>query len=164
MLRDMVRIQLCGRFAVAIDGQPAESRFPGRRGRLLVAYLAAHRVQPVERTVLTDVLWPEGGAGAAGALTVLLSKVRTLLVPAEIRGRGTLQLVLPEDSAVDLEMATTSLHSADAAAALAAYDQLRQLLREELGVSPCPATQVLHARLLRGQPLDEPSRAGHPAG
>ena len=52
----------------------------------------------------------------------------------------------------------------DAAAALAAYDQLRQLLREELGVSPCPATQVLHARLLRGQPLDEPSQAGHPAG
>jgi DNA-binding SARP family transcriptional activator len=52
----------------------------------------------------------------------------------------------------------------DAAAALAAYDQLRHLLREELGVSPCPATQVLHARLLRGQPLDEPSQAGHPAG
>ena len=45
----MVRIQLCGQFAVVIDGQPAESRFPGRRGRLLVAYLAAHRVQPVER-------------------------------------------------------------------------------------------------------------------
>ena len=257
----MVRIQLCGRFAVVIDGQPAESRFPGRQGRLLVAYLAAHRAQPVERTVLTDVLWPEGGAGAA-ALTVLLSKVRTLLVPAEIRGRRTLQLVLPGDSAVDLEMATTSLHSAesavalrdwrrawptalaalyisrrrfltefeapwidewrrqldviyeralacygeaclgiggtelpaaeraarrlvahaplgeaghrlliralaargDAAAALAAYDQLRQLLREELGVSPSPASQVLHARLLRGQPLDEPSQAGHPAG
>jgi len=46
----------------------------------------------------------------------------------------------------------------DAAAALAAYDQLRQLLREELGVSPCPATQALHVRLLRGQPLDEPTR------
>ena len=42
--------------------------------------------------------------------------------------------------------------------ALAAYEQLRQLLREELGVSPCPATQELHARLLRGQPLDEPAR------
>jgi DNA-binding SARP family transcriptional activator len=46
----------------------------------------------------------------------------------------------------------------DAAAALAAYEKLRQLLREELGVSPCPATQALHARLLRGQPLDEPAR------
>jgi SARP family transcriptional regulator, regulator of embCAB operon len=251
----MVRIQLCGRFAVVIDGQPAESRFPGRRGRLLVAYLAAHRVLPAS-------LSPNASPPPPGALTVLLSKVRTLLVPAEIRGRRTVQLVLPGDSAVDLEMATTSLHSAesavalrdwrrawptalaalyvsrrrflaefeapwidewrrqldviyeralacygeaclgiggtelpaaeraarrlvayaplaetghrlliralaargDAAAALAVYDQLRQLLREELGVSPCPATQVLYARLLRGQPLDEPSQAGHPAG
>ena len=244
-----------------IDGLPAESRLPGRQGRLLVAYLAAHRAQPVERTVLTDVLWPEGGAAAAGALTVLLSKIRPILAPAEIRGRHTLQLVLPQDSTVDIEVATTSLHSAesavalrewrrawptalaalyisrrrllaefeapwidewrgqldvvyeralacygeacmgiggtelpaaeraarrlvthaplaeaghqlliralarrgDTAAALVAYDQLRQLLREELGVSPCPATQALHARLLRGQPLDEPSQAGHSA-
>jgi DNA-binding SARP family transcriptional activator len=252
----MVRIQLCGRFAVVVDGQPTESRLPGRQGRLLVAYLATYRAQPVERTVLLEALWPDGGAGAAGTLTVLLSKVRTLLAPAEIQGRRTLQLILPADSAVDLETATTSLHSAesavalrdwrrawptalaaqyasrrrflaefeapwidewrrqldviyeralacygeaclgiggtelpaaeraarhllahaplaetghrllmralaargDAAAALAAYEQLRQLLREELGVSPCPATQELHARLLRGQPLDEPAR------
>src|SRR5215471_19122992 len=114
----MVRIQLCGRFAVVIDGRPIESRLPGRQGRLLVAYLAAHRAQPVERTVLLDDLWPDAGPGAAGTLTVLLSKARTLLAPAEIRGRRTLQLVLPEDSAVDLDMATTSLHSAESAVAL----------------------------------------------
>ena len=247
--------------AVVIDGQPIESRLPGRQGRLLVAYLAAHRAQPVERTVLLDALWPNGRAGAAGTLTVLLSKVRPVLVPAEIRGRRTLQLLLPANSVVDLETATTSLHSAesavalrdwrrawpaalaaqyasrrrfltefeapwidewrpqleliyeralacygeaclgiggtelpaaeragrrlvaqaplaetghrllmralaargDAAAALAAYDQLRQLLREELGVSPCPATQALHARLLHGQPLEEPARPVPPA-
>jgi len=46
----------------------------------------------------------------------------------------------------------------DASGALAAYDQLRRLLREELGASPCAATQALHARLLRGPPLDEPAR------
>jgi SARP family transcriptional regulator, regulator of embCAB operon len=252
-LRGMVRIQLCGQFAVVIDGRQVESRLPGRQGRLLVAYLATSRAQPVERTVLLDALWPEGGPGAASTLTVLLSKVRALLAPAEIRGRRTLQLELPANSVVDLDMATTSLHSAesavalrdwrrawpaaltaqyvsrrrflaefeapwidewrrqldviyeralacyaraclgiggtelpaaeraarrlvahaplaetghqllmralaargDAAAALAAYDQLRQLLREELGVSPSPATQALHARLLRGHPLDE---------
>jgi DNA-binding SARP family transcriptional activator len=223
---------------------------------LLVAYLAAHRAQPVERTVLLDALWPDGGAGAAGTLTVLLSKSRPLLGPTEIRGRRTLQLVLPADSVVDLETATTSLHSAesavalrdwrrawptaltaqyissrrflaefeapwidewrrqldviyeralacyaeaclgiggtelpaaeraarrllahaplaetghrllmrahaargDPAAALCTYDQLLQLLREELGASPSPATQALHVRLLRGQPLDEPPR------
>ena len=114
----MVRIQLCGRFAVVIDGQATESRLPGRQGRLLVAYLAAHRAQPVERTVLLDALWPEGGAGRGGTLTVLLSKVRPLLVPAEIRGRRTLQLVLPADSVVDLEVVMTSLHSAESAVAL----------------------------------------------
>jgi DNA-binding SARP family transcriptional activator len=252
----MVRIQLCGRFAVVVDGRQVESLLPGRQGRLLVAYLAAHRAQPVERTVLLGALWPEGGAGAASTLTVLLSKARTLIMPAEIQGRGTVQLVLPADSAVDLDMATTSLHSAESAvalrdwrrawpaalaalyasrrrflaefeapwidewrrhldvvyeralacyaeaclgiggtelpaaeraarrlvalaplaeaghglliravaargnvaAALAAYEQLRQLLRDELGVSPCPAMQALHARLLRGQPLNEPAR------
>jgi hypothetical protein len=37
-------------------------------------------------------------------------------------------------------------------------------LREELGVSPCPATQALHARLLHGQPLDEPTRPAAHAG
>jgi SARP family transcriptional regulator, regulator of embCAB operon len=261
-LRGMIRIQLCGRFAIVIDGQATESRLPGRQGRLLVAYLAAHRAQPVERSVLLDTLWPEGGAGAAGTLTVLLSKVRSLLVPAEIRGRRTLQVALPANSVVDLDMAITSLHSAesavalrdwrrawptalaaqyasrrrflaefeapwidewrrqldviyeralacyaeaclgiggtelpaaeraarrlvahaplaetghrllmralaargDAADALAVYDQLRQLLREELGVSPCPATQALHTRLLRGQPLDEPTRPVTNAG
>ena len=258
----MVRIQLCGRFAVVVEGRPAESRLPGRQGRLLVAYLAAHRAQPVERTVLLDTLWPEGSAGAAGTLTVLLSKVRTILAPAEIRGRRTVQLVLPASSAVDLEIATTSLHSAESAvalrdwrrawpaalaaqyvsrrrflaefeapwidqwrrqldviyeralacyaeaclgiggtelpaaeraarrlvaqaplaetghrllmraltargdpgAALAVYGELRQLLREELGVSPCPATQALHARLLRGQPLGEPASPATHAG
>lgn len=257
----MVRIQLCGRFAVVVDGQPAESLLPGRRGRLLVAYLATNRSQPVGRTVLLDALWPDGGAGAAGTLTVLLSKVRALLAPAEIRGRRTLQLVLPADSVVDLDVAMTSLHSAesavalgewrrawptalaaqyvarrrflaefeapwidewrrqldviyeralacyaeaclgiggtelpaaeraarrlvaqaplaerghalliralaargDAPAALAAYEQLRQSLRDELGVSPCPQTQALHARLIRGQPLGEPTRSGAPA-
>src|SRR5215472_4897369 len=106
----MVRIQLCGRFAVVVDGRQVESRLPGRQGRLLVAYLATYRAQPVERTVLLDALWPDGGAGTASTLTVLLSKVRTQLAPAEITGRRTLQLVLPTGSAVDLDMATTSLH------------------------------------------------------
>jgi SARP family transcriptional regulator, regulator of embCAB operon len=258
----MVRIQLCGRFAVVVDGRSVESRLPGRRSRLLVAYLATHRAQPVERTVLLDTLWPEGSAGAASTLTVLLSKVRPLLAPAEIRGRRTLQLVLSANSVVDLEAGTTSLHSAesavalpdwrrawpaaltaqyvsrrrflaefeapwidewrrqldviyeralacyaeaclgiggtelpaaeraarrlvahaplaetghqllmralaargDAAAALAAYDQLRQLLRDELGVSPCPSTQALHAGLLRGHPLDETASPATHAG
>src|SRR4051812_10921235 len=117
-LRNMVRIQLCGRFAVVIDGQAIESRLPGRQGRLLAGYLAAHRAQPVERAALHDALWPEGGPEAVGTPTAPLTKGPSLLVPAEIRGRRTLQLVLPADSMVDLETATTSLHSAQSAVAL----------------------------------------------
>jgi DNA-binding SARP family transcriptional activator len=48
----------------------------------------------------------------------------------------------------------------DIAAALAAYDQLRQLLREELGVSPSPAAQTMHARLLHGQSLEARNQWG----
>ena len=35
------------------------------------------------------------------------------------------------------------------AEALQVYEELRQLLRNELGISPSPATQALHRRLLR---------------
>jgi DNA-binding SARP family transcriptional activator len=52
----------------------------------------------------------------------------------------------------------------DPGAAHAVYGELRQLLREELGVSPCLATQALHARLLRGQPLGEPASPATHAG
>ncbi|HQR54317.1 MAG TPA: BTAD domain-containing putative transcriptional regulator [Burkholderiales bacterium] len=37
------------------------------------------------------------------------------------------------------------------AEALLTYEQLRQLLRQELGASPGPATQTLHKQLLQGQ-------------
>ena len=37
------------------------------------------------------------------------------------------------------------------AEALLTYEQLRRLLREELGASPGPATQALHKRLLQGE-------------
>src|SRR5260370_8640562 len=54
----MVRIQLRGRFAVVIDGRQVEARLPGRQGRLLVAYLATYRAQPVARTVPLPALCP----------------------------------------------------------------------------------------------------------
>jgi DNA-binding SARP family transcriptional activator len=50
----------------------------------------------------------------------------------------------------------------DAAEALRAYDDLRVLLREELGTAPGPAVQELHTRLLAGE-LGPAERAGAPA-
>ncbi|MHC1563363.1 AfsR/SARP family transcriptional regulator [Actinomycetospora sp. C-140] len=114
-----VRIQLHGRFAVAVDGRTVEQSLPGRRARLLVAVLAhAHR-GAVERSALLDVLWrpAEPGDGAAATFSALLSKVRTLLAPAEIRGRGCLQLVLPAGSVVDAAVAEGALHAAESASA-----------------------------------------------
>ena len=34
------KIQLCGRFVVDVDGSRIEDTLPGRRGRVLFAYLA----------------------------------------------------------------------------------------------------------------------------
>ena len=51
------------------------------------------------------------------------------------------------------------------AEALRAFDELRQLLRDELGTAPGPAVMAVHARLLRGDgppPRRRPSAASRP--
>ncbi|GAA5115362.1 AfsR/SARP family transcriptional regulator [Pseudonocardia adelaidensis] len=45
----------------------------------------------------------------------------------------------------------------DHAAAVVVYDQLRRVLRDDLGVSPSPASQHLLGRLLRRGPHDKVS-------
>jgi SARP family transcriptional regulator, regulator of embCAB operon len=113
-----VRVQLCGRFAFVVNGREVQAALPGRRARLLVAFVAAHRHQPTARAQLLEALWPHGSGASAGAtLSVLLSKVRTLISPAEICGRGTLQLVLPPGAIVDTERAVAALHQAESALA-----------------------------------------------
>lgn len=114
-----VRVQLHGRFALAVGGQGVEHLLPGRRARLLVAVLALSNRTAVERSTLVDVLWSPArpGDGAAGTFAALLSKVRTAIAPGEIRGRRTLQLVLPPGSIIDAVVAQGALHAAEAAAA-----------------------------------------------
>jgi DNA-binding SARP family transcriptional activator len=116
----LVRIQLHGRFTIEVEEQAIEQRLPGRRARLLVAYLAAHPHSTLERSALIELLWqPEDpGPGAAASFAALLSKTRAVLAPAEIRGRGGLRLVLPADTLVDAELAAAALHDAQAAAAV----------------------------------------------
>ena len=116
--RCISRVQLCGQFAVVAGDERIDTLLPGRRGRLLLAYLAAHRRRPVARDELVEALWSESaGAGTAATLTVLLSKVRSLLGHDVIQGRGTLRLVLPEDAIVDAEQAVVALHRAESAVA-----------------------------------------------
>ena len=115
---DAARVQLCGTFAVELAGRRVNQALPGRQGRLLFAYLTLSRLQPVPRDVLVDALWGESPPpAAASALTVLVSKVRTVLGPDVLRGRTELTVALPEPAYVDVEDAFAALHAAESALA-----------------------------------------------
>jgi class 3 adenylate cyclase len=244
------RIQLCGRLIARIEGRRVEDELPGRQGRLLFVYLAAHRRRPSTRSELMQALWPNRLPAAADtALSALLTKLRGVLGPGALAGKQEVRLVLPADAWIDLEAAHEGLHRAtsgvaqrdwarawgpsrvalhiaqrgflpgyeapwideirrqiddilvrahecvasiglglagselssaersaraliklapyresgyrflmevlagqgNVAEALLTYEQLRRLLREELGASPGPTTQALHKRLLQGE-------------
>jgi DNA-binding SARP family transcriptional activator len=102
-----VKVQLCGRLAVAVDGERVEAQLPGRQGRLLFAYLALHRLRPVGRAELAEALWSDG---RDGGLAPLLSKLRRI-VPLD----GTRLAFV--DARVDVEAATEALHRAESALA-----------------------------------------------
>jgi DNA-binding SARP family transcriptional activator len=210
------RVQLCGRFAVELDGDRVEDRLPGRRGRLLFAYLVLHRGRAVPRDELLMAGWgADASARAVGnALSVALSKLRHGLGSDRLQGRTEVELRLPPATFVDVEAALEGAHRAetaiaegrwaqawgpagiayhvatrrfltgleapwidgwrrrleevrlrglecfaaaglglggpDLAEALRAYERLRVLLRDELGIAPSPALQDLHRRLLQG--------------
>jgi DNA-binding SARP family transcriptional activator len=99
------RIQLCGRLALSVDGRRVEEQLPGRQGRVLLAYLAAHRLRTVTRDDAVTALWPDG---RDGGLSPLLSKLRRLV---ELDG-----LRLHADW-IDVEAAADSLHRAESALA-----------------------------------------------
>ena len=135
------RIQLCGRLVARLDGRRVEDALPGRQGRLLFAYLVAHRHQPSPRGTLMEALWPNGAPSAAdNALNALLAKLRAALGNDALPGKHDVRLVLPADAWVDLEAASEALHRAEAAVAredwvsawgpsrVASYIALRTLL------------------------------------
>ena len=90
----------------------------------------------------------------------------------DLRGRGELILALPDPAYVDVEVALAMLHTAESAVAvsawqsghlllmralaasgnvaeaLAAYERLRIMLRDELGVDPSEGVQDAYTRLL----------------
>jgi DNA-binding SARP family transcriptional activator len=118
MAESPTRVQLCGQLAVEVCGRRVEGALPGRQGRLLFAYLAVNRQRPVSRDELADAVWGERlAAGAEAALTVLLSKTRTALRPADIQGRGELRLALPPEAWIDVEAALEAVHRAESAVA-----------------------------------------------
>jgi DNA-binding SARP family transcriptional activator len=71
----------------------------------------------------------------------------TEITAAERCGRALVALEPYRESGYRLLMRALEARG-NAAAALAVYDQLRRLLRDELGAAPCAATQALHKELL----------------
>jgi DNA-binding SARP family transcriptional activator len=111
------RIQICGSVVVEVDGHRIDGDLPGRQGQLLLVYLAANRDRAVTRDELIDALWPrELPARPESALSVLLSKLRSVLGPASIEGRAQVRLALKRVS-IDLEAASKAIHDAESAVA-----------------------------------------------
>ena len=114
----VTRIQLCGRFAVELEGRRLHDALPGRQGRIVFAYLVLHRDRPVQRAELVDAVWaPKIPHDPTEALAALLSKVRGAVGGDHLVGRGELMLALPPDAAVDVESAFEAVHQAESAVA-----------------------------------------------
>jgi len=112
------RVQLCGRFAVDINGSRIEDTLPGRRGRVLFAYLVLNRGQALPRDELLVAGWGEDApAEASNALSVLLSKLRHNLGAGHLRGRTAIELLLPQATFVDVEAALEGAHRAESSIA-----------------------------------------------
>jgi SARP family transcriptional regulator, regulator of embCAB operon len=113
----LTRIQICGGVVVRVGDRRIDGDLPGRQGQLLLVYLAANRHRAVPRDELIEALWPgELPARPESALSVLLSKLRSVLGPASIEGRSQLRLAI-RPVAIDLEAAATAVHDAESAIA-----------------------------------------------
>jgi DNA-binding SARP family transcriptional activator len=108
------RVQLCGRFVVEIDGSRLEAMLPGRKGRVLFAYLVLNRGRALPRDQLLMAGWgADAPAEARSALSVLLSKLRHGLGADRLRGRTEIELLLPQATFVDVEAALEGAHRAE---------------------------------------------------
>jgi DNA-binding SARP family transcriptional activator len=112
------RIQLCGALAVELDGRELTSSLPGGQARVLFTYLTVTRALPSGRPELIEALWPyRPPGGADGALSALLSRLRSVLGPEVVCGRSEIQIKLSPDAWIDLEASEEAIHRAEAAVA-----------------------------------------------
>ena len=111
-----MRIWLCGRLRVSLDGESVEQRLERRQARTLTALLVLRRERPMRREELIEAIWPQAEWGQhEGALRVLLTAVRRVFGSDALPGRAELRLQLPDDAWVDVEQAARELAVAEAA-------------------------------------------------
>ena len=108
------RIQLCGRLTVELEGRRVEDALPGAKGRLLFAYLVLNRDRRMTRDeLLMAVYGDDASPEQHPSLSVLLSKLRSVIGHERLVGRSEIELVLTADAFVDVEAAREGLHRAE---------------------------------------------------
>ena len=108
------RIQLCGRFVARLAGQRVENSLPGPLGQLLFSYLVLNRLRRIDRDeLLIAVYGEEAAADHHARLSVLLSKLRRVVGTERLTGRAQIELALPANAFVDVEIALEALHRAE---------------------------------------------------
>jgi SARP family transcriptional regulator, regulator of embCAB operon len=109
-----IRIQLCGKLAVNLNGKRIEGGLPGRKGRMLFGYLAVNRTRSLSRDELIEAVWGEEvPASSESDLSAMLSKIRKAIGPEHLEGRSELRLRFPLDAFVDVEAALDAIHRAE---------------------------------------------------
>jgi SARP family transcriptional regulator, regulator of embCAB operon len=99
---------------VELHGRRVEDALPGAKGRLLFVYLVLNRDRRMSRDeLLTAVYGEEASPEQHPSLSVLLSKLRSVIGQELLAGRSEVELVLPPDVFVDVEAAREALHRAE---------------------------------------------------
>jgi DNA-binding SARP family transcriptional activator len=113
------RIQLCGEFAVRLEGRQRAGELRGLQARALLAFLVFERHRTVDRFDVIETLWGERTPAApAEALRALLSNLGRVLGRERLVGRDELRLRLPDEIWIDVEVAARAVHDAESAVAL----------------------------------------------
>jgi DNA-binding SARP family transcriptional activator len=111
---ESTRMQLCGRLVVRLGGRRLEESLPGANGRLLLAYLVLNRRRRMSRDELLVAIYGEDAPpDYHPRLSVLLSKLRSIVGHGVLAGRSEVELVLPPDAFVDVEAALHAVHRAE---------------------------------------------------
>jgi DNA-binding SARP family transcriptional activator len=137
--RAVTRIELCGALCAEIGGRRVAGALPGRKGRLLFAYLVVGRERPLSRDELIDVVWPgDAPVDPDAAFATLLTRLRTAVGPGVLRGRRELVLDLGADAWVDWEFARDAVAAAEARLASGDAEAALELSAEALEIARRP--------------------------
>ena len=119
----LVRVYLAGEIVVE-EGTVLlrEAGLPARQGRLAFVYLVDNRHHPVSHDDLATAIWPDELPDAwSVSLSAIVSKLRVALEKVGVARDDAItsafrcyQVHLPDGAWVDLEVAASSLHSAEA--------------------------------------------------